>query len=418
MRAGRLVQQGTVDEVWRAPADAETRPVPRLRHACSTATPPPRRELARRRRGRRRRRGAAPLGAAGRRRPARCAPSGRGRAGDARSRSGCVVDVDGRRASCTRSRPLGAATPARRATTSGWWSTSTRPAGSADRSPTVAQLPRLSLVYTPRLCPAGGRRRRHGRRWPSSRPRARQAAASTRTASSGPSWFRLPMLVLGAFVARRRAADAVALAAQAALRPPGEARSDRASTGPASASRWSCSGWSASTSPTSATGTSSTSCRWSTGDDDSTTASCTARPGAAVRPRAGDRCCTTLLGTDIAAHVLSYVYLLFLPMVPLALDRLAGLVAQHQLRLLVRHRAVPRLGARHASLLRAARPSGPASRTRRLYTDLDDTGVDRAAGLALVTRRQRRARRASSDAVQSRGRLRLPARRRSPCSSR
>ena len=65
-----------------------------------------------------------------------------------------------------------------------------------------------------------------------------------------------------------------------------------------------------------------------------------------------------LLGTGFMAYFLSYVYLWFLPLVPLALTALADLVEEHHLRLLVRHVAGDRLVARHAVLLRApdARP--------------------------------------------------------------
>ena len=61
-----------------------------------------------------------------------------------------------------------------------------------------------------------------------------------------------------------------------------------------------------------------------------------------------------VLGTGFAAHVLSYIYLWFLPLVPLALTGVADLVEEHHLRLLVRDLAEHRLEPRHAVLLRAA----------------------------------------------------------------
>ena len=68
-----------------------------------------------------------------------------------------------------------------------------------------------------------------------------------------------------------------------------------------------------------------------------------------------------IFGTGSTAHVLSSIYLWFLPLVPAGAGRLAGVVAQHHLRLLVRHLPVPGLGARHRVLLRApdARPRLP-----------------------------------------------------------
>ena len=96
----------------------------------------------------------------------------------------------------------------------------------------------------------------------SSQPVARRAARATPTASSGPSWLRLPMLVLGAFLldilprtlwqlartpaacAAERRRERIARALDPRADHPG---GDRAA--------------SASTSSTSATGTSSRSCR-------------------------------------------------------------------------------------------------------------------------------------------------------------
>jgi hypothetical protein len=71
-----------------------------------------------------------------------------------------------------------------------------------------------------------------------------------------------------------------------------------------------------------------------------------------------------------ARHRVHRVSCPHLPVVPAAgaagADRLAGLVAQPDLRLLVRHLAVHRLGARHAVLLRAAHARARL-RVRRLY---------------------------------------------------
>ena len=71
MRAGRLVQSGTVDEVWRAPVDAEAARF--LGYATVLEGEPARRVLAAGGRRRRRPGRAAPLRAASRRRRARCA---------------------------------------------------------------------------------------------------------------------------------------------------------------------------------------------------------------------------------------------------------------------------------------------------------------------------------------------------------
>ena len=94
MRAGRIVQQGDIAEVWRAPVDADDRAVPRLRRGCSTGSTP--RGCSR----------AAGLAAGAR--PSRCAARRwsvddagplRGDAwsprGSPPSRSGCEVDVPG-----------------------------------------------------------------------------------------------------------------------------------------------------------------------------------------------------------------------------------------------------------------------------------------------------------------------------------
>ena len=77
-----------------------------------------------------------------------------------------------------------------------------------------------------------------------------------------------------------------------------------------------------------------------------------------------------VLGTGVAAYVLSFVYLWFLPMVPLVVTAWVVWVAQPVLRLLVRDLAVPGLGARHHLLLRAADARPRASATSQLYTDL------------------------------------------------
>ena len=59
----------------------------------------------------------------------------------------------------------------------------------------------------------------------------------------------------------------------------------------------------------------------------------------------------TVLGEGISAHILSFVYLIFLPFVPVSVTAwLFG--REHQLRVLVRHRPVPRVGARDGELLR------------------------------------------------------------------
>ena len=157
---------------------------------------------------------------------------------------------------------------------------------------------------------AGGRRRRS------------RSTSGWRTprAFLGPSWLRLPMLLLGRLpgstslprtlwqLAVRPAADAAPIVRRPAARR----------TGPASGSTLVVLGSSASTSPTSATGTSSRSCR-SCSTTRRTTASCTCSTGRCSSATTRRRCCTTVLGTGFAAHVLSYVYLWFLPLVPLAL---------------------------------------------------------------------------------------------------
>ena len=88
MRAGRIVQAGTLDEVWRHPADAETA---RFLGYARVLDPPTAQRLAhgdRRRRARRRRARRTPLGAAGG--PGRCTcrlARGQGRLGPGRPRT-------------------------------------------------------------------------------------------------------------------------------------------------------------------------------------------------------------------------------------------------------------------------------------------------------------------------------------------
>ena len=77
-------------------------------------------------------------------------------------------------------------------------------------------------------------------------------------------------------------------------------------------------------------------------------------------------CCTTMLGTDFSAHFLSASTCGSCRWCR-SRDRLADLVAQHLLRLLVRHLAVPRLDARDGVLLRAADARSRASSTSWLY---------------------------------------------------
>ena len=94
MRDGRVVQQGAIDEVWRAPADAETAlflGYARVLDGDAAATGARGRRRCRPAYGRR----AAPLGAGGRRRPA--TSGGRRDVGAASRRSSVrlVVDVDG-----------------------------------------------------------------------------------------------------------------------------------------------------------------------------------------------------------------------------------------------------------------------------------------------------------------------------------
>ena len=92
------------------------------------------------------------------------------------------------------------------------------------------------------------------------------------------------------------------------------------------------------------------------------------RPGADVRPRARDDPAHDPRHRDVRALPVDD-----LPVVPAAgaarARRLAGVVAQHHLRLLVRHLPVPGVGARHRVLLRAADPRAGLQYSY-LYADL------------------------------------------------
>ena len=131
MRAGRLVQSGTLEEVWRRPADAETARF--LGYAAVVTGPSAQNRLLGRRRGRasggdR----AAPVRAPGRRRrPA--LGRGRLRPGSSSEQTRLVVDVDGGRARSTPSPGVGRGAARRGSgsgsgwTRAGWRSWTTRP---------------------------------------------------------------------------------------------------------------------------------------------------------------------------------------------------------------------------------------------------------------------------------------------------
>ena len=147
--------------------------------------------------------------------------------------------------------------------------------------------------------------------------------------------------------------------------------------------------------------------------DTSTTASCTCSTGRCSSATTRRTVLHALLGTPRVAWPLSYVYLWFLPLVPLARHRLAGVVAQPVLRLLVRDLAVHRLDARHGVLLRAADPRpGPgvrlALRRPRRHPDHRADGLPGQRATACCSGP------ASSDAVQSVAGLRQPAHRDHP----
>ena len=138
------------------------------------------------------------------------------------------------------------------------------------------------------------------------------------------------------------------------------------------------------------------------------------RPLAPVRPRSRRSLCTTVLGTTISAHVLSWVYLIFLPMVPVAV--IVWLVWSRNVSFgywfvtaqcmcwtlgTASYYMIPTLGPNFAFALALRRPAAhrasPSCRRR------------------CTTGAVRRALRPCSRRRAVRGRLRLPARRRSRC---
>ena len=157
MRAGRVVQQGAIAEVWRAPADPETALFLGYARvfrdeAAARSWPPPACRRRRRSPYAARRWSWTRDGAADRRRPlraghARADPAGRRR----RRRRG------GRRGGAARRAPRHRASRCARG----------RPRSRLARSgePDRTAPPRLTARVSPCLRPAGRHRRRHGRRW-------------------------------------------------------------------------------------------------------------------------------------------------------------------------------------------------------------------------------------------------------------
>ena len=270
-----------------------------------------------------------------------------------------VVDVDGRR----RGRRGRAARPppgAGRAR-SGCAVDATRLAVAAGRSDAGGPLPRLTARVSPCLRPAGRHRRRHGRCWRSSRRSSLDKRLVDPDGFLGPSWLRLPLLlarrVRCSTCCRARcgcsrlqpAADARDLP-----RPAAHALDPRADD---ARGRWGCvcfyityvsyrnlksflpfvDGRGPQVRPRAAP----------------------ARPGAVLRPRARRGAARRCSAPASRPHVLSYVYLWFLPLVPLALT--AWLVWSRNITYGYWFATSQCLAwtPRHALLLRAARPSGP-----------------------------------------------------------
>ena len=123
-----------------------------------------------------------------------------------------------------------------------------------------------------------------------------------------------------------------------------------------------------------------------------------------------------MLGTGFAAYVLSYVYLWFLPMVPLAVT--AWLVWSRNLSYGYWFVTSQCLAWTLGTISYYALPTlGPGFQYVQLYTDLAEHAVRAADGLPRLHARLRRDRRREQRRPVGR-RLRQPALRRSPCWSR
>ena len=119
-----------------------------------------------------------------------------------------------------------------------------------------------------------------------------------------------------------------------------------------------------------------------------------------VRPRARPRSCTRSSAPASRRTSCRTIYLLVPAAGAAGARRLAGVVAQHHLRLLVRHLAVPGLVARHRVLLRAADARARASSTATSTPTSPDTGST-ALMEALSYGRHGVLRRGAEGAVQS-----------------
>ena len=195
MREGRIVQAGTLDEVWRQPADGWTAAVPRLR------------DRAHRRARRARLRelvapGHAWQAVALRRSALRVDPAGpadrpgRGGAGDPRPDPGAARRRRGRL-------PARRRRPRERRTGGCAGACVHRHVADRARPRTTARWanPRMTPCEAARLCSNGDDRRGHGPAGLHHRPGARLSRCATPTASSARRGCGCPLLCIGAFVA-------------------------------------------------------------------------------------------------------------------------------------------------------------------------------------------------------------------------
>ena len=242
--------------------------------------------------------------------------------------------------------------------------------------------PRLSRCEAARVRTPGGSGTHDGCRRRRRQHLARRGLRDP-DGSLGPSWVRLPMMVLGAFVidvvprslwrSRRR------LRVVPAARP----RASSTSTGPASGSRWWSSGW----------------CRFYVtyvsyrnlknflplvyGTQDLRPAAAPDRQVPDVRPRAGDRAAPACSARPRRARP-GLVYLLFLPISPLSL--IVYLVWSRNISYGYWYATAqsPGVGVRHRQLLRRCRRWARTSRSRSATVDLDHDRGHVAAELAVL----------------------------------